>query len=444
MASQSLENIKMSLKCKLNNTAPVNNVPMGDQMISTHVPIPYAPVGMPPGIPQLTVCNTVRARGEAPPLALPGSNLQRAVNYYADYGGCGFWRMIFPELLLNGNQRAIINGLTTMVLDPRFYQGIRAVRLQRQATPMQLQFVNFLKQVSQQHDYKIIYEVDDIIFKDDIPDFNRCKVAFEDPTILKSALEMMQLSDEMTVTCDYMKQYYIEKTGNKKITVVPNYPPRMWADGRYNEADINKRYNKFKKKPRVGYCGSGTHIDVVNKTGQNDDFTHIVNHIIRTRKDYQWVMMGCFPLPLKPYIDNGDIEFAPWAMMFDYPRAMQALNLNATIAPLMDCHFNRAKSNIKFLEAACQGIPGVYQNLCTYSDAPLKFTSGNELVDQLGHLLKDETRYMKYSKQSRDYADTMWLDDHLDEYMEAYYTKYGDPSRKALLKYNPEQAAHVL
>lgn len=400
--------------------------------------IPNAPIGVPVGIPSVTTYRKVNQARQAPkPLAPPSSGLHRAVNYFADYGGCGFWRMIFPELLMNANQKAVINGLTTMVLDPRFYNGVKAVRLQRQATPVQLQFVKFLKEVSNHHDFKIIYEVDDIIFRDDIPDFNKCKDAFVSEEILNSSMEMMAMADEMTVTCEYMKQYYIEKTGNKKITVIPNYPPRMWADGFYDANRIGKNFKKYRKRPRVGYCGSGTHIDVANRTGQQDDFTHIVNNIIKTRKDFKWVMMGAYPLALKPFIDRGEIEVAPWVKLFDYPRAMYDLNLNATIAPLVDCHFNRAKSEIKFLEAACQGIPGVYQDIVTYKNAPLRFTTGDQLIDNLKMLLMNESYYNNASKISRKYAETMWLDDHLDEYSEVYFTPFGDPSRKALLKQNP-------
>ncbi len=404
-----------------------------------NIGIPFAPLGMPMGVPQTAVVGQNRVGGGPAPLPpMPGANLPRAVNYYADYGGCGFWRMIWPELLLNGNQKAIVNGLTTMVLDPRFYQGLKAVRLQRQATPAQLQFVNFLKQGSEQNNFKIIYEIDDIIFKDDIPDFNRCKVAFEDESVLQSALSIMQLSDELSVTCEYMKEYYRDKTGNKNITVIPNYAPRIWADGFYDKERLSRNYDKYKKRPRIGYCGSGTHVDVTNRTGQLDDFTHVVQQIIATRKDFQWVMMGCYPLPLKPFIDSGEIEHIPWASILNYPKAMYELNLNATVAPLLDCHFNRAKSNIKFLESAYQGLPGVYQDMVTYKDAPLRFTTGDEMVDQLKTLLKNKASYMNISKSTHDYADTMWLDDHLDEYVELYTTKYADPKRKAILNYNPE------
>mgnify|MGYP003148149373 FL=1 len=427
-------------------TMPVKaapKAPKGTQSNVEHIPtnigIPFPPLGMPIGVPNTTVVAQKRVNRPAPPLEMPGQNLGRAINYYADYGGCGFWRMVWPELLLNGNQRGIINGLTTMVLDGRFYNGLKAVRLQRQATPQQLKFAHFLKQGADKIDFKIMYEIDDIIFKDDIPDFNRCKVAFESEEILQSAISIMQLSDEISVTCKYMKDYYRNKTGNKNITVVPNMAPKMWADGFYDRNALADNLDKFKRRPRVGYCGSGTHVDVTNRTGQQDDFTHIVKQIIATRKDFQWVMMGCYPLPLKPFIDSGEIELAPWASFINYPRAMNALNLNATIAPLMDCHFNRAKSNIKYLESAYQGLPGVYQDIVTYEDAPLRFNSGDDMVDQLKKLLRDSSYYMKISKKSRDYADTMWLDDHLDEYVELYFTKYGDPSRKALLAMNPEQ-----
>jgi hypothetical protein len=392
------------------------------------------PVGLPP--PVYGALPIIAAK-EAPPLEMPGQGLSRAVNYYADYAGCGWWRMIAPEMLLNINNKAVISGLTTMVLDPRFYAGIKAVRLQRQATPVQLEFLKFLKQGADFHNFKIIYEIDDIIIKDDIPDYNRCKVAFESDEIMNSCLEMMGMSNEISVTCQYMKDYYINKTGNKNITVIPNYPARMWLDNHYDPKKILKNFQDNKKKPRVAYIGSGTHIDVMNKTNQKDDFAHTVDSIISSRKDIQWVFVGCYPLACKPFIDRGEMEFVQWFPLLDLWKAYTTTNVQAVIAPLQDNTFNRAKSNIKYLEAACCGIPGVFQDIVTYKDAPIRFTTGPELIDQLKALTKDENTYMKMSKKSRKYADTMWLDDHLDEFAELYYTKIGDKERTKLLRLNP-------
>ena len=398
--------------------------------------IPFVSIGTPPGIPSIAVGRTFTPR-EPSKLKMPGQDLPRAIDYCADYGGCGYWRMLFPNMLMNINQKAAISNLTQMSLDPRFYESVKAVRLQRQATPIQLKFTQFLKELGNtHHNYKIIYEIDDIIFKEDIPDYNRCKVAFDNEEVLKSSIEMMQMSDEISVTCQYMKDYYMDKTGNKNITVIPNYAPRFWMD-KYNPDRIMENYDKNKKKPRVTYIGSGTHFDLANKTNQKDDFHHVVDQVIRTRKQFTWVFVGGFPLRCKPFIDSGEMEFIQWFPLLNLSDAYTTTNVNAVIAPLSDCHFNRAKSNIKYLESACHGLPGTFQDMETYHMAPLKFNTGDDMISQLEMLLKDETTYEKYSKMAREYANGMWLDDHIDEHLELYFTPFGSSERKALLKNNP-------
>lgn len=280
------------------------------------------------------------------------------------------------------------------------------------------------------------YEIDDIILKDDIPLYNRCRSAFEDNEITKNTIQMMQMADEITVTCDHMRQYYESKTGNKRITVIPNYPAKMWMDNHFHPDKLLENYLKNKKKPRVGYIGSGTHIDVTGKNGLVDDFTHIVDSIIATRKEIQWVFIGSYPLQCKPFIDRGEMESISWFPLMDLWKAYTTTNLNAVIAPLQDNVFNRSKSNIKYLEAACCGVPGVFQDMVTYKEAPLRFTKGPDLIDQLKFLLKSEDNYVKYSLDARKYAETMWLDDHLDEYTELYNTGFDEP-RSALSRLNP-------
>lgn len=303
-----------------------------------------APFGAPIGLPPSPVgIYEVRERKPIPPPQVPGEGLKRAINYYADYAGCGWWRMIMPEILSCIENKAIINGLSTMIVDPRFYNGIQAVRLQRQATPVQLEFVKFLKEGSKKTGLKMIYEIDDVIFKDDIPDFNRCKVAFEDEKILQSSLEMMRLCDEMSVTCQFMKEYYMDKTGHKNITVIPNYPAKWWMDNHYWPEIISRNYEKNKERPRIAYIGSGTHIDVTNRTNQVDDFHHVVNEIIKSRKQFKWVFVGAFPLRCKPFIDQGEMEFYRWFPLKDLAKAYTETKCQAVYAPLMPHTFNKAK-----------------------------------------------------------------------------------------------------
>jgi len=402
-----------------------------------------APIGLPPFIPSTSQVLHMQQNPGLPPPEIPGQGLPRAINYLADYGGCSWYRCMAPNLMLNLYQKAVMLELTTMVLDPRFYAGVKAVKIQRQATPIQRDFVKMLKEISRQMPdggFKIIYEIDDIVFREDIPDFNRNKDAFVKDEIRNSILEILSMCDEVTVTCDFMKDYFNEKMGVKKSTVIPNYLLRWWFDRYYNLGDLVKKFEKNKKKPIVSIFASGTHVDVTNRTGQKDDFEMVVPAIIKTRKDFKWRFYGSYPLPLKPFIDRGEMEFHQWTPLPEFPRSMAESDTQLTFAALQDNNFNRAKSNIKLLEAAALGIPCICPDMVTYKDAFLKYSNANEFIDCIKTATKNQSVYADYCKKSRAYADNFWLEDekNLMKHHEAYFTPFGSQDRKYLLETNPK------
>jgi hypothetical protein len=175
----------------------------------------------------------------------------------------------------------------------------------------------------------------------------------------------------------------------------------------------------------------------------NDDFKHVTDEIIKARKKFKFVWKGCFPLALKPYIDNGEMEYIDWSPLHDYPQGIYDTNCNVAFAPLIDNVFNRSKSNIKIIESAAIGMPGAYQDMCTYEDADLKFKTGNDLIGQLEYLTSDQDRYMRMSAKARKFVEGLWLEDHLDEYDAIYFTGWGSKERKekapTLILNNPDQ-----
>ena len=397
-----------------------------------------APVGLPLGLPTGFCAAPVRGPISLPDPEIPGADLPRAVNYLADYGGCSFYRCMAPNSMLNLYNKAVILESTTMVLDPRYYQNIKAVKVQRQATPQQREFVKFIKELSKQNNFKLIYEIDDIVFREDIPMYNRNRDAFLSDDIRNSILDIMNMCDEITVTCDFFRDYLIEKTGNKAVTTIPNYLLKWWFDRYYSVKDLIKRYDKNKKKPIISIFASGTHVDVVNRVNQQDDFAAVVDTIIKTRKDYQWQFYGSHPLPLKPFIDSGEIKFTNWVQLPDFPAAMAESNSMLTFAALQDNNFNRAKSNIKLIEAGALGLPCICPDMVTYKDALLKYKTGDEFIDQIKYALKDQTRYIDLCKKSRAYADNFWLEDepNIGKHYEAYFTPYGSDERKWIQSVN--------
>jgi hypothetical protein len=368
-------------------------------------------------------------------------SLPRYVNYLADYSGCGFWRILWPELFINAEGLGCSTSLTAMIFDPRWYTGVKTVKVQRQASNDQKEFIKHLKNIQQEYGFKIIYEVDDVVFREDIPDYNKFKFAFDNDEIRNNCIEIINMCDEVTVTCDYMRKLYQERTGKKEITVIPNFVPYSWMGHQYNKQKIWNNYDKNKRRPRVLYTGSGAHYDVDNKNGGVDDFSHVLDVVRNTIDKYQWVFVGAFPPPLAQYVQSGQIEFHPWQSLNKYPAFIASLNAQVMIAPLQDNSFNNSKSDIKFIEACVLGLPCLVQDMETYKNAPadLKFKTGPELEQKLAAVLKNKTAYYKNVDVFRHIGSQRFLelDENIGCHLEVLNTPYGSPERKYLKRWNP-------
>lgn len=369
-----------------------------------------------------------------PDMRPPEMDLKRAINYYADYSGCGFWRMIWPEHLLNAHNNLVMHGSTVMIFDKNFYRNTEAVRIQRQATDHQKFFVQHLKALSKEMGFRLIYEIDDLVFHEDIPEYNKFKPAFTDPSIRKNCQEIMDMCDEITVTCDFMKHYYMEKTGHTNITVIPNYPPKWWMGNFYDEKRISQNFDANQNKPRILYAGSGAHFDVENRVGQNDDFAHINKVIVDTIDKYQWVFLGAFPLPLMHFVKAKKIEYHPWSQLYAYPEKIFNLNVNMMVAPLQDNTFNKAKSDLKYIEACCYGLPIACQDIETYRNAPIRFKTADEMIDRIDETMAKKGKYMNMCAKNRKYAETRFLEnpENIGKYVELYTLPYGSSDRTLL------------
>jgi O-antigen biosynthesis protein len=407
----------------------------------TNQGLPFSsPFSSPYGPPPLPSGESNSSRPKPPPKQSGDpTDLPRCINYLADYSGCGLWRMLWPEHLLNVHNKALVQNSSVMITNPEFYTNTKVIRIQRQATKNQLEFVKFLKkEIQPKVGCRIVYEIDDIIFREDIPDYNKFKFAFESDEIRESSLEIMKLCDEITCTCEFMRDYYREKTGKEEVTVIPNFPPKFWIGNFFDERRITQLYKKHQNKPRILYAGSGAHFDVDNKDKQRDDFNHVIEAVIKTRKRFQWVFVGAFPIALRPYVQSGEIEFHPWQQIYLYPEKLNDLEIQMAVAPLVDNNFNRAKSDLKYIEACALGIPIACQDMCTYKDAPIKFSDGDDMIKKIEQTLSNGRKYKSEAVSRYKVAEKRFLerDENLDCFLELYNLPYGDPDRILLSRFN--------
>lgn len=363
------------------------------------------------------------------------NDVPKVYNFLADHGGCGCWRLIWPEMIMNLRGDLLSFSSILMAKDENLYRLMKTIRIQRQASPHQLEFIKFLKLIQTKCDFKIVYEIDDVVFREEIPDYNKFKTAFTSDEVRNSAQQIMELSDEITVTCDYMKDYYKSKLTNQNVTVLPNYVPRFWMGNFYDKDKLLKNLNDNKKRPRILYNGSAAHFDVDNRIKQRDDFFHVNDAIIKTVKKYRWVFMGALPHTLIPYVKSGDIEFVPWSKIMDYPYTINNLNVQMIIAPLADNTFNKCKSDLKYLEGSCYGIPVACQDIETYKNAPIRFKTGDEMIDQIENTLSEGV-YKRASTAARKFAESRFLEneENIMKFVEMYKYPIGSPERKHFVK----------
>ena len=185
-------------------------------------------------------------------------------------------------------------------------------------------------------------------------------------------------------------------------------------------------------------AGSGAHFDVENRVNQRDDFEHIIRTIYDTHTEFQWVFLGAFPLPLRPLVERGLVEFHPWTNLYNYGEAIYKLRINMMIAPLQDNNFNKSKSDLKWIEANCFGLPIACQDLCTYKDAEFKFKTGEEMIGIVRDVLSRKGRYMNICATARKNADSRWMENssNLDCYYELFNYPYGAPERVNINRIN--------
>jgi len=127
----------------------------------------------------------------------------------------------------------------------------------------------------------------------------------------------------------------------------------------------------------------------------------------------------------------GRVVSLPWVPFPDYPSTIAWGGVNLAIAPLAAHGFNTAKSNIKWLEAAIQGIPFLCSNVGPYAEIPegcaVRAEDG-DWQDALNALVTDpDFRATIASRALSAVLDSWTLDQKRDSWQTAVETVMSRP-----------------
>ena len=372
----------------------------------------------------------------------PEVRAYRGVNFVSDYTGCGMWRMIWPSLVLSttypnwkeGHPAFHIENLSTVVYDQTtFFNGVRVVRVQRPSTDAQCHYLReVLLPLSKRLGFTVTVDYDDWLLG--IPLFNQAHKAYDAKT-LNNIASVIRNIEFITVSTSYMKFMMNKKLGTPldKILVLPNRMPKFLFD-RHEVKHIEKRGGR---KMKVLWTGSSSHVNVMDPSGA-DDVVLLRKLIEKYNTSVDWHIIGLSKSVAVGKLGFPDfINFHDWVDVHTYISLIRNVSPDLAIIPLLDCDFNKAKSNIKLLEFGAMGIPCTLQELEPYKFSTSKFTNFESLVEQFETLSKNpEYRSYIISENKAFINDNhFWLEDpvSLEQYKRFYS---GDIARMCKEKLN--------
>ena len=170
------------------------------------------------------------------------------------------------------------------------------------------------------------------------------------------ALEQMRLSNGIITSTKYLAKLYERFNGS--IYVIPNgIDLKSFKGGdrniRHTQSKCNLERPGASVPPLLGWCGSCTH------TSDLEILIPIIEHF----KDVRFYFWGGLPEFIKGENVTVDTE---WVSIDQYFKKLRSLKFDIGLAPIRDNEFNRAKSNLRWLEYSALGIPTVASNVEPY------------------------------------------------------------------------------
>lgn len=327
------------------------------------------------------------------------------------YMGCWYVRCFLP-MLVNG-WSGIYSGLRRQIkpVDKIIEEAMRAdiIVFHRADTVEHHKIGMLLKQAGK----LIVFDNDDTFRIDETHAFYQLDdKGFKQNVLYKNNLinNFILNSDLVTCSTEYLAREY--KETNPNVVVLPNcVNPDDWDEPLRNEGD----------KVRIGVVGS---------TAYYHDFD-IIKPVLKALNDdskVQLVMFGLHRDDLRktnPLVNEvhtreygfwdtlDNLEHVGWCNMVDYFTVLNELRLDIMLIPRRDSDFNRAKSNVKFLEAAMCEIPCI---VSSFTNAPYekdidgkngRFVKTNLTEDWLKEiylLVNDKKLRRKMGKKAHDYV----------------------------------------
>ena len=198
----------------------------------------------------------------------------------------------------------------------------------------------------------------------------------------------MKNANHLIVSTDWLAEKY--KDLCPCVTVIPNAIDfEIW-----DQLEDHRKPGRI----RIGWAGGQPHEKDLKV------LTKVIPVILAKYKNVDFMFLGHFP----DYLETGERvhHIQKWYSIYDYPKEISKLGIDIGVAPLRDNQFNRAKSNLRFLEYSALGIPTVASPVEPFNKnfLGLQALEADEWIDKLSLLIENEDYRLKMGRGAKAFV----------------------------------------
>jgi glycosyltransferase involved in cell wall biosynthesis len=319
--------------------------------------------------------------------------------YYmiADYRACGWYRCYVPAVELNSiGHHAIVNDS----LHPGDIPMLDVIVFQRGHTQKDLDAISVANSLGK----TTVYEIDDDFWN--LDKANTAYPYWSRPGVLQTAESVIRKAKVVTTTTPRLA--HLLSRFNKNVVVLPNMlPDECWK--------VRKPKKSADNRIVIGWAGSRTHFEDLKVLGGT------IEQLLDEYPNIEFHVAGVAEVPFYPHERAMGVPSVPIA---DYADLLKTFDIG--IAPLTGSHFNKCKSDLKFVEYSKVGIPSVVSKTESY-EATVKnnengFLASNskDWLKYLRRLIEDADLRARIGGEAKKFAETRTIGSNIWLWEKAY------------------------
>lgn len=349
--------------------------------------------------------------------------MKRVLWYFSDHYGCGTYRVYIPAYGLESTNEYtsdLIFHRDVIEYRPEEIAEYDCVVFQRCLGTIFLDIMKLFKS----RGTRILFEMDDNLFK--VPVHNPASAVYRSKAVISLLHQQIAQVDGLIVSTQPLKNQIQLLFPDKPVFVCHNHLNEVvWGD---QVIPTGQEMNDNKGKIVIGWQGSATH---------EKDFEFMVpalKSILERNPNVILRLIGNVPLCVQRAVPANRFEWAKGVKFEQYPALMRFSNFDIGLAPVIDSHFNQAKSNIKYLEYAALKVACVaskvypYEKTITHGENGLIATNTESWIECLQRLIDDEVLRKTIAQRAYDHCWENWsTKTRLESWKKAIHGRFYHP-----------------